>query len=36
MGRDSGAVPKRRTAASRTPALMIVAMYAVTGALALS
>ncbi len=28
---DSGARPKRRTAASSTPALTIVAMYAVTG-----
>ena len=31
---DSGAVPNSRSAASSTPALMMVAMYAVTGRLA--
>ena len=31
IGGDNGASPNSRTAASSTPALMIVAMYAVTG-----
>ena len=31
IGADNGATPNRRTAASSTPALTIVAMYAVTG-----
>jgi hypothetical protein len=34
MPGDSGACAKRRTAASSTPALITVAMYAVTGMLA--
>ena len=33
-GRGSGTTPSNRTIASRTPALTIVAMYAVTGTLA--
>ena len=33
-GSMTGAVPNTRSAASSTPALMMVAMYAVTGALA--